>query len=194
MPNSLPHSSFARPGHTYSCCRSGHRLHTALGRTPEEICLRECSWPPNRSGSGSGRRVRLPRAGTGISVPSRLKPDTQLPFASCSTWPSPGPGSTVLTAEKTRIFGRNPKKSYQDMKCAAIDVSRLRRTPGSAPAPTQRPTSRPEPPSPLPGPLQMERSAPQALPRLGIADRKPFHTESPRMPTHPSHPPCIRSQ
>jgi hypothetical protein len=38
-----------------------------------KICLRECSWPPIRAGSGCGRRVRPPRAGNSTSVPCPLE-------------------------------------------------------------------------------------------------------------------------
>ena len=71
MQNSLPHSSFARPAAPLLPLRHRHARLEADRLT--KICLRECSWPPIRSGSGSGRRVRPPRAGYSTSAPCPLE-------------------------------------------------------------------------------------------------------------------------
>src|ERR1035438_3716122 len=71
MQDSLPPSSFARPAAPLLPLRHRHARLEADRLT--KICLRECSWPPIRSGSGSGRRVRPPRAGYSTSAPCPLE-------------------------------------------------------------------------------------------------------------------------
>jgi len=88
MQNSLSHSSFAHPRPHSQPFRA--RAHPALSRWPEEICLREWSWPLLAPGRDSGQTWewtgRLLDTGNSTSVPdphTRLSPNRRL--TSCST-------------------------------------------------------------------------------------------------------------